>query len=81
MRRTQRGFAIYGQLTDDNGTIIRVQQSSIAGKRRVWIFADLDGNGTMPPHHNGKCQSCAAHLSPVQARRIANALLRFAEAA
>lgn len=78
--RTPRGFAYYTKFTDGNGTIVRVQQSSSAGKRRVWIFADLDGNGEQPPHHLGKCASCAPHLSPSQARRVAKALLRFADA-
>ena len=79
MKRTARGFALYAQITDESGAVVRVQQSSEVGKRRVWLFADLDGNGRQPDHHLGRCNPSMPYLTPSQARIIAKALLRFAD--
>jgi hypothetical protein len=37
MKRTERGFAIYTEFKDEYGKNIRVQASSLATKRCVWI--------------------------------------------
>ena len=69
MKRTARGFLVYTEFTDDSGNRVRVQESSSATARRCWIFAqDREGRDAVSPH-----------LSSAQARRIAKALLRFAE--
>ena len=38
--KTERGFVIYGRLTDSKGSVVRVQESSIIGEPCAWIFAD-----------------------------------------
>jgi len=49
METTQRGFAVYGRLTDDDGTLIRLQQSSAesseGGVGNVRIFLHLAWTG------------------------------------
>lgn len=77
--RTKRGFQIYGRLKDTYRQVIRVQESSAIGPRRVWLFCDLDGNGKQPEHHLGQCNCCFPLLSKAQAKRLAIALLRFVE--
>ena len=73
MKRTNRGFAIYTEVTDTYRNRCRVQASSAAGGRRVWIICKAGPTwGGSAPH---------PHLSPAQARRIAKALLRFAKGA
>ena len=90
MKRTDRGFAIYAKLTDTYGADVRVQKSSAAGVRRCWIFAKggstlgsrqktLSEESPMQPGENIVNDSVSAHLSPAQARRVAKALLQFAD--
>ena len=77
MQRTNRGFAIYAHVTDNKGQQIRVQKSSDAEHRSVWIFCSKGGiDGVF---HMGRWQSFSPHLSPAKARRVAQALLRFAD--
>lgn len=38
--RTERGLLVYAELTDRYGSVIRVQQSSLATGDCVWIFAE-----------------------------------------
>jgi len=75
MKRTERGWVIYTKLKDTYGNECRVQESSSAEARRVWIFS-------MPSDEwkkrYGEGSNTSAHLSPAQARRVAEALLRFA---
>lgn len=79
--KTSRGFAIYGHVKDSMGQHIRVQESSaINHSPRAWLFCDLDGNGTQKPHHLGQCNPCCPYLTKAQAKRLAKALLKFAEA-
>lgn len=40
---TPRGFTVYDEFTDSYGSKVRVQQSSSATERRVWIFAEHAG--------------------------------------
>ena len=72
MKRTSRGFRIYTTLVDTYGNTVRIQESSAAFKRRCWIFTSGE-----PSRDKGNPP--APHLSPAQARRIAAALLRFAD--
>lgn len=81
MKRTNRGFAVFTQFTDTYGADVRVQMSSAAGVRRCWVFAH--GGGTIRAEHreDQERNNAAPHLSPAQARRMAKALLRFADGA
>lgn len=76
MKRTERGFAIYTEFKEERGVGLRVLASSIATRRRVWIYLDATKStydlARLEPHHIG------AHLSPAEARRVAKALLAFA---
>ena len=38
-KKTKRGFRIYSDFKDFYGDRVRVQESSLATKRAVWIFA------------------------------------------
>jgi hypothetical protein len=40
MKRSDRGFLEYGELTDERGVNIYIKESSIANKRRVWLFVN-----------------------------------------
>lgn len=72
MKRTQRGFGIYTQFKDLYGKDVRVQASSLASKRAVWIFPEVETACT-GEHIAG------AHLSVALAKRIINALQRFVD--
>jgi len=86
MKRTERGFAIYGETTDSYGHGVTVQESSAATDRFVWIFVKN------PPHlpeceehrpafdakRNPRACSCPqAHLSVEQAIQVRDALDAF----
>jgi len=77
MKRTSRGLAIYAEFVDTYGHTVRVQKSSSAGVRRCWLFCEDDGKDCI--FHLGNWQALSPHLSPAQARRMAKALLRFAD--
>lgn len=79
MKKTNRGFSIFSQFKDSYGQDIRVQESSGIGPNGgfVWIFCkkgDADG-----VEHLGRWQSYSPHLTRAQARRVAKALLKFAD--
>lgn len=76
MKRTHRGFSIFTDFKDTYGQDVCVQKSSNAEKNCVWIFCNKEGKSTF--EHLGTAQSYSPHLSKVQARRVAKALLRFA---
>lgn len=79
-KRTPRGFAIYGEYKDSTGQTVRIQESSSCAGPRVWIFCnDPDGNSAVM--HLGQPTSRCPQLTPAQARRVAAALLRFADGA
>ena len=61
-RTTSRGFKVHDEFVDLYGTIIRVQNSSIADQPAVWIFANKSGVND------------AAHLSVEMAKRVRDAL-------
>ncbi len=63
---TQRGFAIYGSLTDNRGHTVRVQESSAANEAHVWIFTTV-----------GTDEGNEPHLTVEQARRLRDMLDAF----
>lgn len=81
MKRTPRGFAVYTEFVDTYGNRVRVQKSSSAGVRRCWIFTNYPDGAKFKPHapSPGGITTPEPHLSPAQARRVAKALLRFAD--
>ncbi len=81
MKRTSRGFGIYGEYKDSRGNVVRIQESSAVGGPYCWIFVtNKDGNEIVPcvGAPNGMA-AASPHLSRVEARRVAMALLKFAE--
>lgn len=76
--RTARGFAIYGAYKDSRGNTVRVQESSACGGPFCWIFAN-NPEGASAIMHLGQPSSVTPHLTKAQARRVARALLRFAD--
>lgn len=94
MRRTDRGFGVFTEFHDAGGSTVRVIESSETGVRRVYVFAS-GGRGLSARQRtlNQECRDrkymmpgdeiinddTAACLSPAQARRLAKALLRFAD--
>lgn len=73
MKRTNRGFAIYTEFKDLYGKNCRVQESSLATKRAVWIQNEV-------VTHMGESLG-NAHLSVAMARRVIKALQAFVESA
>lgn len=82
MKKTNRGFKIYGEYKDSKGSTVRIQESSSSiGGPYVWIFCkDRNGNDavTCVDANNGMI-SISPHLSRSQARRVAKALMEFAK--
>ena len=71
MKRTERGFAIYTEFKDEYGKNIRVQASSLADKRCVWIQNEVT-------EHMGTYLG-NAHLTAAMARRVIKALQAFVD--
>ncbi len=61
-RQTERGFNVYEEFRDMYGISVRIQESSSAEERRVWIF--LDDNGL----------STGAHLNEERVDKVIAAL-------
>jgi hypothetical protein len=80
MRRTERGFAVYEEFSDTKGQEVRVQLSSVATDRCVWIFCK-DREGRDAIEHLGRLQGMSPHLNAEQARKVAAALIAFADGA
>ena len=94
MKRTTRGFSrLYTEFTDAMKSRVRVVGSSEAGVRRAWVFsAGGTSLGAKQRALNQECRDrkfrmpgsdiisddTPAYLTPAQARRLAKALLRFA---
>lgn len=72
LKKTNRGFTIYGEVPDSRGCIVRVQQSSAWGMEHAWIFTD-DPNGV---YTDGKP---SPHLTKDQAKLVIEALQRFVD--
>jgi len=76
MKKTARGFNIYSGIKDSYGQEVRVQQSSNAEIEACWIFCHKDGKDAHI--HLDKPQAYSPHLTKAQARKVATALLKFA---
>ena len=90
MRHTQRGFAVYGDVKDERGQDVRVQQSSQDGGPYVWIFVDPPrGEPRCPQAVGGEvhgdppfgCVCRAPHLTVEQAKAVRDALDAFIQGA
>lgn len=81
MRKTNRGFKIYGEYKDSKGSMVKIQESSAMGGPYVWIFCkDYKGNDVNDcVGATDNRISVSPHLSRAQARRVAKALLEFAK--
>ena len=68
MVRTGRGFEIYDRFIDTYGSEVKVQESSAAGERCVWIFCNSTrtASGEFTPH-----------LNKDQAQKVVEALNKF----
>jgi hypothetical protein len=71
MKRTERGLAIYTDFKDEYGKYIRVQGSSLATRRCVWIQNEVT-------EHMGQ-HLANAHLTVPMAKRVIRALQAFVE--
>jgi hypothetical protein len=71
VKRTNRGFAIYAEFKDEYGKNIRVQASSLATRRCVWIQNEVTEHMGV---HLGN-----AHLTVPMAKRVIKALQRFVD--
>jgi hypothetical protein len=71
LKRTPRGFAVYTEFKDEYGKNIRVQMSSIATKRCVWIQNEVTEH--MGEHFGN------AHLTVPMAKRVIRALQAFVD--
>lgn len=81
MKRTPRGFAVYGSLTDARKQRVRVQRSSEIGSPKCWLFThDAEGNDHHVHHMHGVV-TASPYLTQGQARRLAEMLLAFADGA
>ncbi|WP_353707258.1 hypothetical protein ABRQ22_14725 [Cellulosimicrobium sp. ES-005] len=69
---TPRGFAGYAQLEDTYGARVRVQESSAASRRAVWIFTEGGAVASGDKPNDG-----SAHLDEAQARQVRDALTAF----
>lgn len=75
---TERGFAIYGKVTDDRGNVTRVQRSSAMGGPYCYVFTQ-DAQGRRAYFYLSDIYAPAPHLTTQQARDLAAILLRFAD--
>ena len=82
MKKTGRGFTIYSEIKDAFGQTITVQESSNAEKHCVWIFAKNRFGDEVVDCVGAKYNFSAVspHLTKSQARKLAKALLKFADA-
>ncbi len=86
MKRTPRGFAVFGQIKDRKGNSIRVQMSSEVGGPFCWIFT-VNADGAEYVKRDPVPVACdpigvaTPYLTRAQARRLATALLKFADGA
>ena len=83
MKRTARGFAIYTEFHDQHGNEVRLQRSSAIGPRAAYLFTHFEDGTDHRPHppSPGGIIVANPYLSPKQARRLAKALLKFADGA
>ena len=74
MRRTPRGFAIYGEFQDEYGAEVRVQESRRVGPRKVWVFVKGGSAQGEGGPNNGWI-----HLNRTKAKQLIGALNRYLE--
>lgn len=70
MKTTERGFKVYGEVSDSRGCIVRIQESSVMDPPHAWIFVDA-------PEGVYKDGKQAPHLTREQAIRVVTALHLF----
>lgn len=75
LKRTPRGFAIYTELKDCYGHLVRIIHSSSAQKDAVWIFCEPDPHQPQAPGDTE--ERPRPHLTVPQAKRVVHALNRF----
>lgn len=82
LKRTERGFAIFGEVTDSRRNVIRAQESSACGGPYLYLFThDSEGRELVPCVGTPTGMiSITPHLTQVQARKLAKLLLKFADA-
>lgn len=78
MKRTARGFAIFGEVKDSRGATIRVQESSACGGPFAYVFVKNE-KGEEAYIHMGQLCAVSPHLTQAHARKLARLLLRFAD--
>lgn len=71
MTKTLRGFTIYSEFKDSYGQAVRIQESSSATQRHVWIFCTTRDDDQLPKVCLGP------HLTVSQAKRVIRALQKF----
>jgi hypothetical protein len=65
---TERGFTIYDAFRDQYGADVRLQESSLATERCIWVFSSKHGFPDEP---------ASPHLNLAQAERVRDALDAF----
>ena len=79
---TPRGFAIYGRVTDGQGSVIRVQRSSAMGEPKCRVcVSDSEGHevSTGVAGCEGGIAVVSPHLNATEARALAALLVAFAD--
>jgi hypothetical protein len=80
IERDQRGFVVFTRLHDERGCKVVVKESSAMGRKRAWIFVGGGSSNINLVSTRPEMEAMAgAHITPREARRIAKALLRFAD--
>jgi hypothetical protein len=77
LKRTHRGFAIYGEMKDSYNNKIRVQESSSVDPH-CWIFCDGETDGQLDKA-TGTVIKSAPHLTVKQAKNLVKYLNKFIE--
>ena len=78
-RRNKRGFRVYSESKDTEGTPFTVSESSNALERCVRIYVHDPEYRHTDPRYAGLNLSPCLHLNEAQARRILIALTKFLE--
>lgn len=80
--KTERGFSIYGRVTDERGTVVRVQRSSACGEPCCHVFTSYANGRTFEPSivgYEGGIAVASPHLNAQEARALAALLVAFAD--
>jgi hypothetical protein len=68
IEKTDRGFSVYGKVTDSKGSEVAVQESSAVGRPCVWIFAR---------HPSPDYENPSPHLTVENAKDLIQILQEF----